>query len=148
MLHFIQLKQKQTTEAEQLILLALSFYWLSLLQLMFLFSHMTELGLLHWPYWPIRIYLIILIFFCGGGGQGKWGTKMGLKRCKFDLDILQLKRNSSMKSPTTDMSHCNLLTDLEEWLTFLWASCFSLLSWEFKNKNQRKGIDFKHYRRI
>lgn len=73
MLHFIQLKQKQTTEAEQLILLALSFYWLSLLQLMFLFRHMTELGLLHWPYWPIRIYLIILIFLWGGGGGRESG---------------------------------------------------------------------------
>ena len=76
MLHFIQLKQKQTTEAEQLILLALSFYWLSLLQLMFLFRHMTELGLLHWPYWPIKIYLIILIFLWrGGGGRESGGLR-------------------------------------------------------------------------
>ena len=70
MLHFIQLKQKQTTEAEQLILLALSFYLLSLLQLMYLFRHMTELGLLHWPYWPIRIYFIILLFEGGGMESG------------------------------------------------------------------------------
>lgn len=75
MLHFIQLKQKQTTEAEQLILLALSFYLLSLLQLMYLFRHMTELGLLHWPYWPIRIYFIILLFFLGGGGRESGGLR-------------------------------------------------------------------------
>lgn len=75
MLHFIQLRQKQTTEAEQLILLALSFYWLSLLQLMYLFRHMTELGLLHWPYWSIRISFIILLFWGGGGGRESGGLR-------------------------------------------------------------------------
>ena len=72
----------------------------------------------------------------GGGEMGDWNDKY-LKRCKLNLDILRLEHNSFTKSPTTDMSPRNLLT--EEWFIFLHASSFSLLSWEFKIKNRENS---------
>ena len=72
----------------------------------------------------------------GGGEMGDWNDKY-LKRRKLNLDILRLEHNSFTKSPTTDMSPRNLLT--EEWFIFLHASSFSLLSWEFKIKNRENS---------
>ena len=133
----IQFKQKQTTKT-WFISLSLSFYWVSSLQLTDLFRYMTELVFLHRP---IRIYCRIYWIFSqgsrwGGGEMGDWNDKY-LKRCELNLDILRLEHNSFTKSPTTDMSPRNLLT--EEWFIFLHASSFSLLSWEFKIKNRENS---------